>query len=88
MDRANEGARIHRRLQKAAGGNYRAEVPLSHTEEYGGFTYVVEGRADGIIDSPELTVIDEIKTTAVPMEWITENWNPVHWAQALSLIHI
>ena len=29
FDRANEGARIHRRLQKAAGEGYQAEVFLS-----------------------------------------------------------
>ena len=29
FDRANEGARIHRRLQKAAGEGYAAEVFLS-----------------------------------------------------------
>ncbi len=30
-DRANEGARIHRKLQKAAGKGYQAEVPLTAT---------------------------------------------------------
>ena len=32
FDRANEGARIHRKLQKAAGEGYQAEVfPVSYT---------------------------------------------------------
>ena len=33
FDRANEGARIHRRLQKAAGEGYQAEVFLSTERE-------------------------------------------------------
>ena len=33
FDRANEGARIHRRLQKAAGEGYQAEVFLSAERE-------------------------------------------------------
>ena len=40
FDRANEGARIHRRLQKAAGEGYAAEVFLTaeRTMEGIGFT--------------------------------------------------
>ena len=33
FDRANEGARIHRKLQKAAGEGYQAEVFLSVERE-------------------------------------------------------
>ena len=49
FDRANEGARIHRRLQKQAGEGYRPEVFLSATREVDGIRYTVEGRADGIL---------------------------------------
>ena len=44
----------------------------------------IEGRADGIFtDGSGTTVIDEIKTTAVPYEAITEDMNPCHWAQGM-----
>ncbi len=36
FDRANEGARIHRKLQKAAGESYAAEVFLSGEREAAG----------------------------------------------------
>ena len=36
FDRANEGARIHRRLQKAAGEGYAAEVYLTAQREVEG----------------------------------------------------
>ena len=84
FDRANEGARIHRRLQKAAGEGYAAEVFLSGEREVSGITFTIEGRADGIFsDKAGVTVIDEIKTTAVPADAITEDMNPCHWAQGM-----
>ena len=52
-DTMREGAEMHRRIQKEQGGNYAAEVNLSHTclVSYGRHTFslTVEGRADGII---------------------------------------
>lgn len=83
MDRANVGARVHRRLQKAGGENYNSEVFLSYTSEYKGITFTVEGRADGIITENESVCIDEIKTTVSPLNEITEDFNPLHWAQAM-----
>ena len=84
FDRANEGARIHRRLQKAAGEGYQAEVFLSAEREACGIAFTLEGRADGIFTDENGTVtIDEIKTTTVPPEEITEDMNPCHWAQGM-----
>ena len=91
FDRANEGARIHRRLQKAAGEGYAAEVFLTAERTMEGIGFTIEGRADGIFtDEDGTVVIDEIKTTAAPTDAITEDMNPCHWAQGmvLSLIHI
>ena len=84
FDRANEGARIHRKLQKAAGEGYQAEVFLSAEQEACGISFTLEGRADGIFTDETGTVtIDEIKTTAIPYEDITEEMNPCHWAQGM-----
>ena len=59
FDRANEGARIHRRLQKQAGEGYRPEVFLSITQQVEEVVYTIEGRADGIFEDAEgRTVID------------------------------
>lgn len=82
FDRANEGARIHRRLQKAAGPGYAAEVAIKAERQAAGLTFLLEGRADGIFtDEDGAVVIDEIKTTTVPSEAITPGMQPVHWAQ-------
>ena len=80
----NEGARIHRKLQKATGEGYAAEVFLSGEREAAGIPFTIEGRADGIFtDEAGVTVIDEIKTTAVPADDIAEDMNPCHWAQGM-----
>ena len=84
FDRALEGAHIHRKLQKAAGGGYQAEVFLSVERQAEDIAFTLEGRADGIFtDETGTVVIDEIKTTAVPPEEITEDMNPCHWAQGM-----
>ena len=44
-------------------------------------TYTLEGRADGIFTADGMTVIDEIKTTAAPLEQISEDFAPEHWGQ-------
>ncbi|MCL1835104.1 MAG: ATP-dependent DNA helicase [Oscillospiraceae bacterium] len=79
-NRLEEGARVHRKLQKEEG--YQAEVRLSHTETVSGISFTVGGRADGIIISAEGVVLDEIKSTLTPLELITEGYSPTHWAQA------
>ena len=84
FDRALEGAHIHRKLQKAAGDGYQAEIFLSVERQAEDITFTLEGRADGIFtDETGTVVIDEIKTTAVPPEEITEDMNPCHWAQGM-----
>ncbi|MBR5738918.1 MAG: ATP-dependent DNA helicase, partial [Lachnospiraceae bacterium] len=85
------GANAHRRLQKAAGGDYRAEVPVSYTAELlldgkEPFFLTVDGRADGVIEGtgedgmPALTV-DEIKGVFRDVQAM-EGPEKVHLAQA------
>ncbi len=58
-----EGSRIHRMIQKRMGAEYQAEVSLRYTHPTENYVLVVEGRADGIIDTDKEVVIDEIKGT-------------------------
>lgn len=88
-DRALEGARIHRRLQKQEGKQYQAEVSLRLATSQGDFLYTVEGRADGIIrEDDDLAIIDEIKSTSVSFESIHADMEPLHWAQAYCYAYI
>lgn len=79
-DRALEGTKIHQLLQKEAGEEYDAEVRLSIDREVDGVAFSLDGRADGIINEQ---MIDEIKTIETPMEEITEDFRPLHWAQLI-----
>jgi DNA excision repair protein ERCC-2 len=81
--RALEGTKAHQKIQKDNKDNgYTPEVTLKYTLEYQGFNFIIEGRADGIISAEETVLIDEIKSTNRPLEYIEENYNETHWAQA------
>lgn len=86
-DAMAEGARIHRMIQRRMGGNYRAEVALSHTVSLPNYDIVIEGRADGILEEAGLTVVDEIKSTYRELRRIKKP-EPVHLAQAQCYAYI
>lgn len=83
MERAQEGSRIHRMLQKTSKDPYDAEVFFKHTCDYKDITFTIEGRADGIIKRDNEIIIDEIKTVTIPLEQIEIDYKDVHWAQAM-----
>ena len=87
LERAAEGAKIHRRLQKEAGEGYQAEVFFSHRENFEDLCFRVEGRADGIFEENGLPVIDEIKTFSLPLASLPADGVQVHWAQAMCYAH-
>ena len=88
------GSRLHRKIQSAMTGEYRAEVSLKHTAYYEDVEILLEGRADGIITPKTNPVsfqadvtdidftIDEIKVIRQDMEKLEEA-APVHIAQAV-----
>ncbi len=43
-----EGSRMHRKIQRRMGSDYRAEVTLKHELDMGNYVLLLEGRADGI----------------------------------------
>ncbi len=81
-DAMQAGSRIHRKIQRRMGADYRAEVPLRHVVEEDCYQIVIEGRADGIIENPAEVVIDEIKGMYLDVARL-EKPILVHQAQAL-----
>lgn len=77
-----EGSRIHRMLQHKGGSNYEAEVLMKYLYRTDQYTVEIEGRADGIITTPDGIIIDEIKGTYRELDKI-EAPQPVHLAQAM-----
>ena len=61
MNAMQEGTRIHKKLQRAMGSSYSAEVPLKINLETSRYVLTIEGRADGIFMREDLPCIDEIK---------------------------
>jgi Rad3-related DNA helicase len=85
---ALEGARIHRKLQKAAGADYQAEVTLKYVTKVGQRDFQVEGRADGIFKEGPLTVVDEIKTSETPFELLDAATLDLFFYQAMVYAYI
>jgi hypothetical protein len=90
-DRMYEGARAHRSIQKnnmKFYDDYKSEITLSTEFRSGDIVYTLEGRADGIFRDEGKVVMDEIKTTVLPMHLIEEDFNSTHWAQAQCYAYI
>lgn len=81
------GGKIHRKIQRRMGADYHAEVTLKYEVPCKGFILSVEGRADGIIDTPSGIVIDEIKGVFKDLDMIKEPV-AVHLAQAKCYAYI
>ena len=81
------GGKIHRKIQKMMGADYRAEVSLKYEIPCRGFSILLEGRADGIIETKDGIVIDEIKGVMKDLSTIEEPIE-VHLAQAKCYAYI
>ena len=87
LNAMQEGTRIHKKLQRAMGSSYQAEVPLRldvGTERY---VLTIEGRADGIFERDGMICIDEIKGVYRDVDEM-EAPVPVHLAQAKCYAYI
>lgn len=78
----NEGTLIHSLYQSKQGKHYLSEFQLLEHFEVEDFEVVLEGRADGIIDKGNTAIIDEIKSTVVPLEEYYEEQKEWHLGQA------
>ncbi|GIP40436.1 ATP-dependent helicase [Paenibacillus sp. J31TS4] len=77
-----EGTRIHQAVQSGYGEGDRKEVALQTELAVAGLVFVVEGRCDGLLEIDGRLTVEEIKSTAGPVDGMTEDRHPVHWAQA------
>ena len=82
LDAMQKGAKIHKKIQSAAGSSYTSEVSLKHEFDMGDHVILTEGRADGVIEEDGEYTVDEIKTVFSDPEE-TEEPKKVHLAQAM-----
>ncbi|WP_377888922.1 helicase C-terminal domain-containing protein [Alkalihalobacillus sp. R86527] len=78
----SEGTKLHQFIQKTYGEDDLKEVPFEMNYHYGDLVYHIEGRCDGLLIRENTYVVDEIKSTSLPLEDLKEDSYSVHWAQA------
>ena len=81
------GSKIHRKIQRRMGSEYRAEVSLKMKIPCDKFILQVEGRADGVIEENKNVTIDEIKGVLCELEQVKEP-AALHLAQAKCYAYI
>jgi DNA excision repair protein ERCC-2 len=80
-----EGIQIHKNwqnIQQEQDENYSSEIPLFYEYKTNDFLFQFTGRMDGLIIRKNQYYVEEIKSTVLPLESISESTFPVHWAQA------
>ena len=80
-NRSLEAIRVHQKIQSSRPENYQAEVTVSRQVENEAFDLTVSGRADGAFLYSEILRIEEIKTTTLELDQLTETDHPLHWGQ-------
>ena len=86
--RVIESVRLHKELQKKGGDVYTAELPVSADFEANGFTVTLSGRADGVIQTENGYIVEEIKCVNVPVKTLEPGFCPTHLAQAMCYAYI
>ncbi len=76
------GTKIHASYQIKQGKTYLSETPLKATFVRPKGTITLEGRADGIIIGGAYPIIDEIKSTVMPLNEFYEEQKEWHLGQA------
>lgn len=76
-----EGIRAHQTVQNSRGPDYQKEVTLKCLYDYDGVSFKISGRCDGLEIKDDHILIEEIKSTAMPLADIEEEHSAVHWAQ-------
>ncbi len=79
-----EGSRLHSLYQSEQGAKYQAEIPLEATFVSSGFTFLVNGKADGVIKHEDGSyTVEEIKTTVADLDEFSKDQGEWHLGQAL-----
>jgi len=79
--RALDGIREHTRLQSLRPDHYKREVPVSITIELAEFNLEIFGRIDGLFETRDAIMVEEIKTCRNNPVEMVKNPSPLHMAQ-------
>ncbi|MDY6093997.1 MAG: helicase C-terminal domain-containing protein [Candidatus Enteromonas sp.] len=82
------GSLLHASYQSKQGNDYLSEYPLKGEVETELGTVFLQGRADGIIVGGKRPIIDEIKSTVIPLEDFFNQQKEWHLGQALCYCYL
>jgi DNA excision repair protein ERCC-2 len=88
LKRALQGTLGHQTVQNSRIANYEKEVSLVFNVEFEGIVLEIKGRMDGVFHLNKGVIIEEIKTTTIPLANLIEDFNKLHWAQVLVYSYI
>ena len=80
--RSLEGIRIHQKIQRQRPAGYQPEVPVSMEVQTPELVLAVGGRIDGVLETDDITLVEEIKSTTADLAFLIEQPDPCHWGQA------
>ena len=76
-----DAIRAHQQIQKSRPDDYQSEVPVSIRVKIDDFILDVGGRIDGVLNTPQSVLIEEIKTTTKDLSLTAQSHNELHWGQ-------
>jgi DNA excision repair protein ERCC-2 len=80
-DRAQAGTQGHKQVQRSRPEGYQTEIEIALWVEGEERPIQVRGRIDGLYATQEPVIIEEIKTTTLALDLVSEEHNQLHWAQ-------
>lgn len=84
--RLQAGVAAHAALGSRRPAGYQREVAIAHTFAAGEYCLIVRGRIDGVLEDDDGILVEELKTTYLPVEALRPDTYPAHTAQ-LQLYH-
>jgi len=84
--RVGAGVAAHNEVALRRPAGYRREVGIAHTFQWGDYRLIVRGRIDGMLEDGDDLLVEEVKTTYLPLATIRPEQHPHHLAQ-LRLYH-
>jgi len=87
-DRAQAGTQGHKQVQRSRPEGYQTEVEITFQVEGEKVPMEIRGRIDGLYPAHEPVIIEEIKTTTLALDLVSEDHNQLHWAQAQCYAHM
>lgn len=79
--RGQEGSEGHRLIISERPAGYQSEVPIEFHYSTDDYQLTVRGRIDGLLVMDEQLLVEEIKTTYIPVEKLQAGGYPIHEAQ-------